>query len=148
VGAYDGLTPRQRAFVDHYLMMSNDVIQLAIEERRKPLERARLMDAQRVLERFSEEAENCDFPPSRLKALEVLAKFHRILLTPEEQELRLRLLRAQVEAAELDLRQAQRLAGEGDTDPAEGYWNPAREVDAPNPDPQATGGDPGDLPQR
>lgn len=65
----------------------------------------------------------------------------------EERELRLRVLRAEAEAAELRLKQARRLAGEGDEDPAEGYWDPSREVAAPDTHPQATRGDPGDLPQ-
>jgi hypothetical protein len=65
----------------------------------------------------------------------------------EERELKLRVLRAEAEAAELRLKQARRLAGEGDEDPAEGYWDPSREVVPSSPDPQATGGDPGHLPE-
>jgi hypothetical protein len=65
----------------------------------------------------------------------------------EERALKLRVLTAQAEAAELALKQARRLAGEGNEDPAEGYWDPSREVVPSSPDAQATGGDPGHLPE-
>jgi hypothetical protein len=47
---------------------------------------------------------------------------------------RSRLLAAQADLAELELRAAQRRAGEGDEDPAAGYWDPKSEVAAASPD--------------
>jgi DNA polymerase elongation subunit (family B) len=47
--------------------------------------------------------------------------------------------------AEVEARAAQRAAGEDGADPAEGYWNPALEVDAPDADAEAARGATDDL---
>jgi phage terminase small subunit len=108
-GAYDSLPPKRRAFVDAYLksgnatqaareagykkpkeegtrLLSFAAVKAALKERGAAIEQGRIMSAQRVLERLSEEAEDCDFAPSRLKALEILAKYHQLLVERFEVE--------------------------------------------------------------